>query len=272
MSYATSIDSLLSASPTGDYKSIFSTFSPTTPGASVYNANLWGGGGATLDWTGICWYDDGDGFDTIANPVAITKRHVIITDHGGAHVPFHGTWIKHDGTLVTRQFLDAITNIGDPTNDPASTSSLRVLYLDADLPAGIATYPILGELIPYASLTPLIKSDNENKALITEGGESVAFIFGAQPADQTRQLYYEDSISGDSGSPVFFLNGTQLIYATSLVFGGGGSGPSVRALLSDVLAACAAMDARNANTGYLPVVFDSAGASASIGIGIAIGI
>ena len=87
MSYASSLDALLSASPTGDFKSIFSTFS-TSDNSSVYNANLWGGGGHSLDFSGIIWHDDntGDeptGYASIANGVAITKRHVICTNHGG---------------------------------------------------------------------------------------------------------------------------------------------------------------------------------------------
>lgn len=249
LSYATSIDSLLAASPTGNYKSIFSTFvSPPTAASCVYNANLWGGGGAAIDFSGIIWYDDGNiGYDAIANGVAITKRHVLCTNHGGHSVGGNATWIKRDGSVVVRNLVDGV--IGIDGTDPLGWN---VLYLDADLPAGIAIYPVLDDTLTSFSGLPAIKLDNENKAGIVDAASKSSF---QQPTDPTRLLYYEDSISGDSGSPAFFLVGSQLIYATSIVFGGGGTGMDLAASLLNIVAACALLDSQHARTGYLPVLF-----------------
>jgi len=266
MSYASSLDALLSASPTGDFKSIFSTFS-TSDNSSVYNTNLWGGGGHSLDFSGIIWHDDntGDeptGYASIANGVAITKRHVICTNHGGHGIGGNVTWIKRDGTLVTRNLSDGIKNIGG--SDP---SGFRVLYCNSDLPSGIATYPVMAGAIPTG--TPLIKLDQQNQALIAD--LFTLDLLMVQPTSPTRDQYYEVSIPGDSGSPVFAVSGTQLIYLTSLVTGGAGGGPFVRNYLSSIVDACRTLDARNAQTGYTPTVVRTA-TSRTLSLGLTIGV
>lgn len=272
--YKQSIDNLLSASPTGDYLSIFSTFD-TVGSTSRYNTNLWGGGGATLDWTGICWKQTSD---VLPRGVAITKRHVIVTDHGGHTVGETGTWIKTDGTLVTRTFSDYIHGIGAPGGvEGDGTSSFRVMYLSSDLPAGIATYQILGDdRVPsfYTSI-PGIKLDAEHKGLICRclmGTSNGTVWMGTTPLTTPDSTYYENSISGDSGKPMFLLNGTTLLYASTLTTtGGGGSGPFAVTNRSAIYDACVTLDARNAATGYRPTLsgpLTQIGSKPSIALGV----
>jgi hypothetical protein len=262
VSYATSIDNLLSASPTGNYLSIFSTFALN--GTAVYNTNLWGGGGATLDWTGIIWNDDGGtGYADIANGVAITKRHVLCTNHGGHDINRNVTWIKANGATVVRHLDAAVLGIGG--DDP---NGFRVLYLEADLPSGIAIYPILGDSAGVVG-SPVIKLDNENKALVADASVVLDYIAMVQPSG-VRLQYYEDSITGDSGSPVFLLNGRQMIYASSVVTGGGGAGWYTGYYLAGILAACASLD--TALTGYMPTVVQSPPTNASLHLGATLGV
>lgn len=267
MSYATSVDSLLSASPSGDYKSIFSAFDHA--GTSTYNANLWGGGGAVLDFSGVIFWEDHEGENnTASGAVAITKRHVICSQHGGTQVDWPQTFIKRDGTPVVRTTIDYIETIGGTDQ----YNSLRVLYLDADLPEGIAIYPIFNDAATNMVGAPAIKLDNENKALVSDI-TTISTVYGlSSPASDLRQTYYEDWISGDSGSAVFVLFGEQLIWLGGAVYGGGGSGPATFGRSSLILAACAALDARNAQTGYVPAVFGAWPAISRLSLGLSIGI
>lgn len=280
MSYATSLDALLSASPTGDFLSVFSTFS-VSDNTSVYNTNLWGGGGHSLDWTGILWDENHVGGNIFGNAVAITKRHLLTSEHGGTISGVPLTWIKSDGTLVNRTAKDAVTYVGGTLD----TEAMRVLYLDSDLPAGIAIYPIAAILAGSYLGVPLVKFTNANKASIcncTQFDEIFTVVtpgIFAGPTDPVRAQYFLPTTGGDSGSPAFFVDGTQLLYAGTVTEGGGegdqnqADGPTAGSRVEAILDACATLDARNDNTGYVPSFFSSftpskSGCSLGIGIGI----
>lgn len=256
--YTTYLDPLLSASPSGSYLPIFSTFD-TTGSTSQYNSNLWGGGGATLDWTGICWKQTND---VLPRGCAITRRHVIVTDHGGHAVGETGTWIKADGTLVTRTFTDYVHGIGAPGGvEGVGLYSFRVMYLDSDLPSGITAYPISADTqyLPTGQTVATIKVDQEHKALLADGVLLTTVLATTISDDPTRALYYEDTISGDSGKPFLLLLGSQLIYLGSVTQSGfgGGQGPSVTNSYDDIVSACDTLDTRNAQTGYTPQLWDA---------------
>lgn len=251
--FADSLDGLLNPAPTGNALSMFSTFSPTVEGESVYNTNLWGGGGPLLDWTGIIWLDDNN---VLPNGVAITKRHIICCDHVGHDTGDNVTWIKANGSLVTRAIVDQINDVGG--------IGLRILYLGSDLPAGIAIYPVMGNPNLLAAEYGIIKFDNENKALAASFNGNSAAVAATTPlgSNATRLSYYEDAISGDSCSPMFAVKGTQLYYISSLVTAStyndgrtAGNGPFAAGVPRAIRNACATLDARNSATGYKPTIF-----------------
>jgi hypothetical protein len=219
---------------------------------SVYNTNLWGGGGASVNWTTIGHYEGQHGTAT-SKFAAITKRHAISTEHNALTIEIDDTikWIAADGTIVTRTIVDSQENI----SSEISTDSFRVFYLDSDLPSTINRCPLMAEMTAVG--TPVVRLDLERHASIGEVSSTGSQLGLREPLDETRDLYYEALISGDSGSPMFFLVGTQLIYATSAVFGGGGSGPNVADRLSAVLDACRDLDAANDQTGYTPTIYPS---------------
>lgn len=256
MSYATSVDTLLSASPSGNYLSVFSNYDPTSASSSVYNTNLWGGGGHTIDWSGIVWWEDHDGVNNnFSRSAAITKRHLICTQHGTTQVGFPLSFVKPDGTSVTRTSIDSI-EFG-PDGDTDGLLSFRVHYLNADLPAGIAIYPVSGDQSLNANLAPppAIRINQFHEACLGDLNVSVDQFVLAEPTDPTSDIYYKTAISGDSGGATFLLNGTQLIYYGNVTLGSaGGDGPRITFRLSELLSACATLDARNANTGYVPTL------------------
>lgn len=88
--------------------------------------------------------------------------------------------------------------------------------------------PTWGSVIPnYGYGLPALVFDQEEKALISD----VATIFTdvsltKYTAHDRRMLFYEDKISGDSGNPIFWINGKDVIVLGHLMYGGAGRGPS----------------------------------------------
>jgi hypothetical protein len=275
-----SLDALLSPSSTD--VNLFSTYSPLDNN-SVYNTQLWGGGGATLDWTGIAWHDVGG---TIFHPsttngrsIAITRRHCLSTHHGGD--PGNGTlhFIAADGTLITRTIIGSKGHIGNHGGGIVIGGGHRftVYYLNQDLPEEITQYPIFADTVQSLIGKPVIKfgiGGVGGRAGITDflsynyfsyqsqpPGVSPAYImFVKSPSDSIRLQYNSfASVSGHSGSPVFILDGSQLLYVSNLTLGSNladrtlsdGGGPVAWWLKGLIDAACKELD--TADTGYMPV-------------------
>jgi hypothetical protein len=288
--YADSIDNLLNPLPTGYFLRVFSTYSPTDS-TSVYNTNLWGGGGALLDWTGIAWHDTGgtQTHTSVTNgrSVAITKRHCIATHHGGD--PTNGTlhFIQQDGTLVSRGIAGAISGIGNSAGGIVSGGGARfiVYYLDEDLPNEITTYPILCDPYQDFSGVAFIKfgptdGGDGGKAFISTFNRFYYAMYPNQtspnaintfkhlellvPSTELRNVYWSRSVPGHSGSPIFALVGSQLIYVTNVIDGTTGdggitsghdaTGPVTWWSLGLIDKACRDLD--TANTGYMPIWYN----------------
>jgi hypothetical protein len=140
-----------------------------------------------------------------------------------------------------------------------------VYKLDSDLPSSIAKYPLMSDaanIIRYDNgpvsqdgapiYDALVAFDQERKARIGDILTLLSFYSFTSPSatgigasgNETRQLYYENSVAGDSASPLLLLYGDQIIYLGSLV--GGGDGPNVGHRIGEVLAACKSLTSAHA--------------------------
>lgn len=234
-------------------KNIWSNFAPLDEGNSVYNAALWGtgaeGGGASvggdLDFSGICFYKNtasSDGHKPVVRMTAITRRHVICAKHVTPDLGTVCTFIKPDGGLVTR-------TIDDRGSAPvAGSGDLRVLYLDEDLPAEIASYrifhpdvwdtlnfsriPVLMLRHSVADYDPGDEGNNQWQANVwdiyskstpvtTKSGTTLKSVRFIKSVDPIRLLYKgPDELKTSSGCPVFCVRGTTLIFLGALWYGG----------------------------------------------------
>lgn len=250
--YADSIDNLLVPSPSGSYLQAMSTFDPS--GTSAYNTNLFGGGGALLDFTGVCWNTANLSFVGAAKCVAISKRHLISTDHTAFDwLVDDFKFVKADGTLYSAPPIDQYNLIG--SND--TTSAFRIVYLNADLPSGINIYPLFVDRSDLVG-KPVIHINRLGNVLVKDVQVLSSYMSLTQPENTTRQVYYQYVESGDSGTPVFTLAGLQLAYLGSVTTGpfSGGNGPCTLPLIADILNAIKVLNARNGQDfGYMPKVF-----------------
>jgi hypothetical protein len=205
--------------------------------ASTYvrNTGCWA---ADIDLTCVSPWNSSGGISYAGT--AISPRHIIFARHyqipAGATIRF----VTTSNTVVTRT-LSAVQDIAG-TGYPYD---LTVGRLDSDLPASITPAKVLPSTVAnyFPSLStlysiPCLGIDREEKALITElyslGSSYVSFH---QPADATRLNYYESLIGGDSGNPCFAIIGGQAVLVTTWTFGGGGTGPRIHALHTEINAA-----------------------------------
>lgn len=222
-----SVDDLLSETPTGNFKSIFSTNPPaaggTYPFVAVYNVTDFWGETLIPKLAGVCWYD-GNAFGNLGRGVAINKRMVLTTDHGSHGGPL--TWILPDGTLVTRSVIAQQTAIGG-----TNAYGFRLFMLDSELPDTVPITPLLSQEYT-TSLTgvPVVRLDgNGTFALLVADVQSDNYmLYLAQPTDDLRLPYFENAIYGDSGSAVFAVHESTLVYVSHLTIGPNspGAGPN----------------------------------------------
>ena len=287
-----SIDDRLTATPSGDYLNIFDTFDGAVSGNSVYNTNLWNGAAADLipALTGVVWMAEGffgGGLFPSVKAVAISRRHILVCGH--VYIGL-GTvrWILQNGTFVNGTTIDSIQDVG--SEHVQSPRFFQVLYLSADLPSTVPLTPIFSPTFLDAStvhvpgtpsdtkpvdslmldalpVVPVIKFDQEHKMLVANSYNLTAGEYQANQMQfftrnpgitfPTRDLYYEASIGGDSGSTILAVYEDQLIFlsmASDLV-SSFLSGPHALWFVQSIITACATLDARNAQTGYTPEFF-----------------
>jgi len=221
-SFHDGIDDLLTIEDPVD-KLIFTTYAPTSEGTSVYNGALWGGTGADLDFTGIQWYKGTDGTPRCT---AITPRHLLTAKHTSNTVDVGTdlTFIAADGSLHVRQ----VKRRGEAP--VAGSGDVRVIYLDADLPASIKKYPIFHpdtiatldfNRMPVITIHPWVKSPPEDSlyyADVRDGWlfdywsavDSAYLVSFQPPIDATRLLYWRYPMLGSS-CPSFAVTGTDLV-------------------------------------------------------------
>lgn len=261
-------DPLLSASPTGEYLDIYSTFSLAAD-TSVYNANLWGGGGATVDFTSV-GHRTSPASTFYCKLTAITKRHAITSQHNAvsSEVGQQYTWIAANGTRVTRSIIDVASYVGSVQENAA----FHVVYLDSDLPNSISPCPLSASYPAFLIGAPVVKTDQFHRATVADIASLNSWLVMAEPGSSLRATYYQPWIGNDSGSPAFLLYGGQLVYLTSAVGGGAGAGPNAADRLSAILAACADLDADNDQTGYVPEIIGDRATQQRTGLSVSLGI
>ncbi len=250
--YSDSIDNLLNPSPAGSFLDLFLTFNLAAD-TSVYNTNLWGGGGRLVDWT--CVGHRVDPASTLyCKLAAITRRHAIMSQHTAvsSEVGHQYTWIAADGTRAVR----TITGVASYISADSANDSFHIVYLNADLPTTINTAPILADRATNLVGLPTAKTNQFRQVLVSNilanSDGSLLFI---SPDGGLRQTYYGDWVGGDSGSPAFVIVGAQPIYCTSAVWGSyGGGGPNAAWRAGWLVDACQRLD--TAGTGYLPVLYN----------------
>ena len=252
--YDYDLPTLLSSSPAGDSLSIYSSFSLAAD-TSVYNTNLWGGGGSQVDFTGI-GHRTSPSSAYYCKVVALTKRHAIHSTHTstGCEIGDEVTWIGANGTRYARTVIDRSTYVSGTGN---ALYDYDVLYLSSDLPASIETYPLLADTTTTVTGLPVVKTNQSYQAhvCVVQGTDLINVTFttaGSNPID----LYAGSWVLNDSGCPAFFLNGRQLIFIAGATQSAlSGRGPFVIHNYADIVSACATLDAINAQTGYTPTTF-----------------
>ena len=181
-------------------KQIFSTQDHATP-IYVRSGNCWANG---LDLTGISPWNSGN--SNLWAGTLITPCHIVMANHAyvvtGATIRF----ITDDGTVVTRTVMNS-AQVG--------ATDIRIGVLDSNVPDTITPVKVLPvDFKDWISLVglPVLYFDQEEKALVGEIAsisEEICVI--RDPLVATRHAFYETVISGDSGNPVFLVNGCELV-------------------------------------------------------------
>jgi hypothetical protein len=246
--------SYLAASPSGDYLSIFSTLD-LAGNTSVYNTNLWGGGGINANFTCV-GHRVTPASTYYCKLVAISKRHAIRTQHTAvtSDIGSEWAWIAADGTRTVRTVIDNIDFVAG-TGD--GTTDFHVVYFDQDLPDSINLAPLNNDTSTTMTSQPVIRTNQFGQAATALwAGFSSNTITFSQPGSTPLSTYWVAWVTNDSGSPAFTLNGSQLIYLTSAVTAT--SGPATLGVLASIVVACSTLDGRNDNTGYTPTLWNPA--------------
>jgi hypothetical protein len=228
------VDTRLAGKTASVAKPIYSTANHDA-GSYVRNTGCWA---ADIDLTCVSPWNSSGG--TAYAGTAISPRHIIFARHyqipAGATVRF----ITTGNTVVTRTMttVQSLSGSGYPYD-------LTIGLLDSALPSTITPAKVLPsnvlDYLPSLSLTysiPALAIDREEKALVADlfdlAGTYVTFH---QPVNATRLTYFESLISGDSGNPAFLIIDDEPVLITTWTFGGGGSGPRLHALHTEVNAA-----------------------------------
>lgn len=205
----------------------------------VRNTNCWAYG---VDLTCIAAYNS---FETGTRRAGtlISPRHVVFANH---YFPPNGTelrFVAHDNTVVTRVLSNSVQ---------IDLTDLRIGVLDSDVPTNLITFakvlpssftnyfpnslkPISSKYIPALCL-------NQNGCALESDISTVTVGISLKaPTDATRNRFYADKTSGDSGQPAFIILNGRLVLLTVYTYSGAGSGWFVSAYLSQINSAMAAL-------------------------------
>ena len=193
---------------------------------------------------------------------AITPRHALLAAHYPIQVGTTLRFVTSDNTVVTRTVAQA----SGITTDGTGTDAWMVL-LDSDLPNSITPCKVFpsnfATYLPASATSgsvsafriPLLALDFEEKGIVLDTlniQESSATNPKATfniPEDSNRLSFYESTISGDSGNPVFAVAGSELWLLST--FHTPTSGPAYNALVPELNAMINTLDtAQGVSTGY----------------------
>lgn len=162
----------------------------------------------------------------------ISPRHIIFAAHfqigNGSTIRF----VDQNNNVITRTMTNKLTH---PLYTPYYPD-ITIGVLDSDVPASISYAKILPQnwsnYLPSLQLqytVPCLYIDQEEKALISEVYYLSDFAEFDSPDTSARLAFFENLISGDSGSPAFMIINNQLVILTVITFGGSGRGTSILA-------------------------------------------
>ncbi len=187
--------------------SLFSTYVP--PGRFVRNAGSWA---ADLDLSGVSVWNSANLDGTGGNRgygTLVSRRHVIFATHFHPGPGSVLLFVGRDGVIVSR-ILRQVAVVG--------ATDICVGVLDEDVPASVAVYPILPASYaprPATSgsrLLPLLCFNQQRQALVHEWMEVPGNTTLHRPAiDPRRAPFAAPVIIGDSGAPIFLIQGRQPI-------------------------------------------------------------
>ena len=221
---------------------LFSTLDHATP-AYVWNADSWTrlhGGLPTLDLS--CFSPWNSAYLTSFCPTAVTPWHVLLANHAHPGVGSTVRFIKADGTVITRTI--AALQKADPYKD------ILVAKLDSSLEGtGIGIAKILPQTWnQYLDPTdvPVLTCKNNGKLAVVTRCQLILDTWSdalcGAPLDETQLSFYQQSVSGDSSSPSFFvINGELALLFTA--WRGGPAGSFVTGAATAVNAAIATLGA-----------------------------
>jgi hypothetical protein len=243
-------------------------FSIQDHAAGVYVRNT-GGWAADINLTCCSPWNSYEGAKRAGT--AITPRHILLAAH---YEPAEGTvfrFITADNQVITRTMVKKRRHPAFVPNFP----DLTVGVLDSALPASITPCKVLpaswatylpgipdSGMGPAATRVPVIVLDQEEKALVADWTQSnTQTIIKQPPVDATRLAFYETTIIGDSGNPVFIVINGVVYLLTVLTTPDSGTFlvPQIAAVNSLIAAADAAA---GISTGYTLTQFDPSGFTA----------
>lgn len=251
------IDTAINGADPITAKSIFTSQDHATPAYVRNNSFFLNGTHAEAITCASPWNSDSGNKKA---GTAITKRHVILTHHYKYGIGTTVRFVASDNTVVDRTVVQA-----EQLFYNGQSTDCWVVLLDSDLPASITpckvfpsdfeTYLPAGVDTGAAYRIPFLALDQEEKGRLLDLRSIGTSFTGVPTAAVTRPElldrldFYESTITGDSGNPVFAVIGSELwLYTT---FTGGGGGVWYGGMVSEINAMINTLDTLQGDiTGY----------------------
>jgi hypothetical protein len=252
---ANNVDSKIVGKNQNDHGFIFTSQNHSTD-TFIRNTNVW-----CYDYDLTCISPSNSNSNARKAGTLLTPRHIGIAAHYEYGVGTNVYFVSQDGNNTVYE-RTVVSKVRHPEYSPYFPD-ITICCLDSDLPSDKIKHC---KVLPsnwsnYLVETekgrpPSLSLDQEEKALITDLYEFTTMARFAAPQDDTRLLFYETKISGDSGNPSFLIldlgNGPELILLTLWTYGSAGSGTFITPQISDINAMIVTADtqAENGGTGY----------------------
>lgn len=152
----------------------------------------------------------------------ISPRHYIGAAHWAVPTGTVLHFVTSSNTVVARTITDRQTIAG---------TDIVIGVLDSDVPGSISFARVLPDAwatkLPTLSLFeyPCVSLDQGQNAWMRELRILDANVNCQRPEIFSRNTFYKDAISGDSGSPCFLIVNNKMVLLCCWYGGGGGSGP-----------------------------------------------
>jgi hypothetical protein len=242
-----SVDSRIAGKSPSTAKAIFSVRDDMNC-IYVRNPNCWA---ADLDLTCFSPWNSRS-YNCFAGAL-ISPRHIILANH--AILPIPGDTVRFvtkDNLVITRTYIAVRYCVSDIAigildNDVPNT----ITYAKVLRPASASQLPLRGnsDYLTWPLHIPVLATNQFKEALVKEFvvGESGCSV--SPPYSTLRSAFSSSIITGDSGSPVFFIIDNQLVLLTSWTFPS--AGPFYRAYYDQINATMAQLSVdAGAQTNY----------------------